>query len=182
MNKNTPKIILALLAAVGFFVFIYRDLIFGLPTRDSVLVGQPLPDLSLMIFDGSERSLLKILEPAPQQKPKKFIINLWATWCEPCVRELPIIQQNLARLEKENTEVLLVNYDGGPPAKALVEVRAWLLAQNVQMTSYFDFQELLLQKLNIEGLPYTIGVDASKKIQWMELGELDWAKQNISVK
>ena len=112
---------------------------------------------------------------------KKTIINLWATWCEPCVKEMPQIVKNVARLESENTQVVLVSYDEGVEEKIIAETKAWFVSQKIEMTTFHDFENQILGALRISALPYTIGVGADGKIQWMEMGELDWDSSKISV-
>src|SRR5690625_3510606 len=48
--------------------------------------GQPLPDISLLTLAGQEQTL-DVYQTGP------VVVNLWATWCPPCRRELPVMQQ-----------------------------------------------------------------------------------------
>lgn len=162
---------LGFLCLVLILLLAYRQVVFGPSVVSNRFEGQVIPNVELSSVGQEKLELFKLLETKPG---KKFIISMWATWCEPCVRELPLVQKNIPRLQARNTEVLLINYDGGNPDKTMVEVRAWLTAQKIGLDTHFDFSEMLLQKLEIEGLPYTVQIDENKKITKMDLGELDW--------
>ncbi len=72
--------------------------------------GEKLPDFSLTCIDGSTFTL-------SEQRGKTVIINLWATWCTPCVKELPDFDR-LYRERREEVTVLAVHV---PPVTADVE-------------------------------------------------------------
>ncbi len=76
-------------------------------------VGERLPDFSVVCTDGSRFSL-------SEQRGKVVVVNLWATWCTPCVRELP----NFERLLAERPEEVAVLALHAPPVTT--DVAAWL--------------------------------------------------------
>lgn len=52
------------------------------------------------------------LQPLLQKEDNKtYIINFWATWCKPCVKELPAFEKIHAELNNKNIEVVLVSLD-----------------------------------------------------------------------
>lgn len=55
-------------------------------------------------FDDFEKAILK-------KDDKIYVINFWATWCAPCVKELPYFEK--LHLENKNVEVILVSLDSG---------------------------------------------------------------------
>lgn len=68
------------------------------PVRDTV-VSVPVHD-----FDGLEKLLYT-------NNDSTYIVNFWAMWCAPCVKELPYFEHYLARHTEEKTSVLLVSMD-----------------------------------------------------------------------
>ncbi|MEW9501149.1 TlpA family protein disulfide reductase [Jeotgalibacillus marinus] len=65
--------------------------------------GQAAPDFQTTTLDGSIVSL-------SDYRGKKIILNLWATWCGPCIEEMPHIQEYYEEeADKDNVEVLAVN-------------------------------------------------------------------------
>lgn len=75
--------------------------------------GERLPDFSVVCTDGSSFSL-------SAQRGRVTVINLWATWCTPCVAELP----NFDRLQREQPDAVAVLALHSPPVTA--DVAAYL--------------------------------------------------------
>ena len=102
-------------------------------------------------------------------KGKPLLVNLWASWCAPCVKELPTIDK-LARSGK--LHVLAVSEDDGPH----VSVVAFLKAHGVStLQSYQDPKMALSGALGPDTvLPTSILFDADGKEVWRYVGDLDW--------
>ncbi|WP_298895624.1 redoxin domain-containing protein [uncultured Psychroserpens sp.] len=65
------------------------------------------PDNSLKVFNFEElQSYL-----STKDAKKTYVINFWATWCAPCVKELPYFEQLNAKYSNHNVEVILVSLD-----------------------------------------------------------------------
>ena len=63
-------------------------------------------DYDLLVYNFEE------LEPIlNKQDDKTYVINFWATWCAPCVKELPYFEQLNAEYSDKNVEVILVSLD-----------------------------------------------------------------------
>ena len=62
-------------------------------------------DLKIVDFDGLEQYL------ATKDKSKTYVINFWATWCAPCVKELPYFEQLNTTYADKKVEVILVSLD-----------------------------------------------------------------------
>jgi len=144
-------------------------------------VGVALADSTILDDKGAQYSLLRVVDQPPYAG-KKLIFSFWATWCQPCIRELPMMAQQRARFEKDNTKLVLVNFDGPPFAKTRHEVGEWFKSNGIALTTFFDIKDTILEKYDISGLPFTMGVGRDRIIQWMRLGELDWEDQEIKVK
>jgi thiol-disulfide isomerase/thioredoxin len=69
-----------------------------------VTVGQPAPNVSGKLIDGQPYSL-------SASKGKVVLINFWASWCEPCTEEMPMIEEFLQKNKANGFEVLSVNID-----------------------------------------------------------------------
>ena len=118
-----------------------------------------LSAISLPTFDGRAASLTDF-----QGKPS--VVNLWATWCPPCQRELPLLQQAQA----EHPEVHFVFLNQGESAE---QVKSFLAVRG------YTLQNLLLDAKGQAGaefgsgaLPMTLLFDAQGKLVGSHLGEL----------
>ena len=89
-------------------------------TRADVLaVGQPAPSLVLHTLDGRNISTADLLG-------KVIILTFWATWCEPCRDELPLLSAYAARNADRGLKVLGFSLDGADNLSAVREVAASL--------------------------------------------------------
>jgi cytochrome c biogenesis protein CcmG, thiol:disulfide interchange protein DsbE len=107
-----------------------------------------LPDLQLPCFTGGQPIRLTGLRgPA--------VINLWASWCEPCRDELPVMQR-LAERAGGRLHVLGVDTGDGRAAAA-----SFGAAKRVTMPTLYDRERRLLTALGRINLPVTVLVDAA---------------------
>jgi len=121
-----------------------------------------LPDLKLPCFTGGESVGLRELRgPA--------VINVWASWCDPCRRELPVMQQ-LADRAGDRLTVLGVDTGDGREAGA-----SFAADKGVTMPTLFDQDRKLINALARTALPITIFVDAAGR-SYVNLLPLDAAK------
>jgi thiol-disulfide isomerase/thioredoxin len=102
-------------------------------------------------------------------KGKPVLVNLWATWCAPCVKELPTLDQ-LAR--DGQIQVLAVSQDDGPHASVVAFLQGHRIGT---LEPYQDPKTVLSAALGLDTvLPTSILYDADGKEVWRYVGDLDW--------
>jgi thiol-disulfide isomerase/thioredoxin len=125
--------------------------------------GEPPPAVVFNDPDGKETSLKAFAG-------KPTLVNLWATWCAPCVKELPTLDR-LAQAEKGELNVITVSQDSGPHAS----VEAFLKSHKIAtLQSYQDPKMALSGAAGADVLPTSILYDASGKEVWRYVGDQDW--------
>jgi thiol-disulfide isomerase/thioredoxin len=103
---------------------------------------------------------------------KPFIVNLWATWCGPCVKELPSLDR-LAVRAGSKLQVLVVNQDD--TKQAIDPVPGWWAAHPLpHLALYRDGPNALGFAYASGMLPTTILYDAKGKEVWRVIGGMDW--------
>jgi thiol-disulfide isomerase/thioredoxin len=75
-------------------------------TNNDTQQSKAVDNLVLEVFDYN--GLEKLLN---QKDGKVYVINFWATWCAPCVKELPYFEKINSNYKSENVEVVLVSLD-----------------------------------------------------------------------
>jgi thiol-disulfide isomerase/thioredoxin len=109
-------------------------------------------------------------------KGRLVVINLWATWCAPCVKELPSLDQLAALLPKDRFIVAAVSQDKGGAAIAGPFLDK-LGMRNLQRL--FDPSAKLSRDLGIRGLPTTIVIDQNGLLAAKLEGITDWADSKM---
>ena len=104
------------------------------------------------------------------------VLNVYASWCPPCRKEMPLVGELADAYEPEGVTFLGVNIRDASPDNA----QAFLSGQNVDLTSFYDpGSEVLLSlsdKLGAYSLPSTIVLDRSGRLAVLVLGEIPGAK------
>ena len=104
---------------------------------------------------------------------KPVIVNLWATWCGPCVKELPSLDRLAAR-GGDKIVVLTVSQDD-PKDQAKDPVPDWWAAHPLpHLALYRDNPNALGFAYATEMLPTTVLYDAKGKEVWRVVGSMDW--------
>jgi thiol-disulfide isomerase/thioredoxin len=122
----------------------------------------PLPDLALQRLDGSAVRLAEF-------KGKPIVLNLWATWCPPCRREMPA----MAAAQTANPDVAFVFVNAGEEPGA---VRAYLEAGGLTMPNVLlDGPRALAGAVGAVGYPTTLFYDRHGMLAARHMGELSRA-------
>ena len=106
-------------------------------------------------------------------KGKALLINFWATWCAPCVKEMPSLDRLQAHFGKDKLAVLPLSLDGPsrPKVAPFYEER-----KLTNLGIYFDRGRKLMQALDVSILPTSILVDTNGRELGRLEGEADWDK------
>jgi len=121
-------------------------------------VGGPAPDFRLENLDGKSISLGDF-------RGKPVLINFWATWCPPCVSEMPFLQQVYEEWSGKGLVVLAINIGESPS-----EAKRFLQTHNLSLTVLLDTEGKTAEKYNITGIPTTFFVDSDGIIQQKIIG------------
>ena len=121
--------------------------------------GRSLPTLALQDLQGQEVALSSF-------RGKPTVVNLWATWCPPCRREMPVLREAQVR----RTDVNFVFLDQGESAD---KVRRFLAAQDLPLANVLlDVHGNAGKQLGTRALPTTFFFDAQGRLTDARVGEL----------
>ena len=133
-------------------------------TLDRSFAGEAIPAVELSDPAGAKLAMADL-------KGKPVLVNLWATWCVPCVAEMPLLDELAVDLG-DAVRVLTVSQDLNgaevvPPFFAQREL--------ANLPQWLDTEMTLPPALQAPGLPLTVLYDAEGKEVWRVMGGFDWA-------
>jgi thiol-disulfide isomerase/thioredoxin len=133
---------------------------------------RPLPDLAFMDANGKPRTLADF-------RGRTVLLNLWATWCVPCRKEMPALDALQAKLGDETFEVVAVNID----TRNLDKPKAWLEEAGVRKLGYYaDSSAKVFQDLKAAGkafgMPTTLLIDPNGCELGALAGPAEWASDD----
>lgn len=129
------------------------------------LRGKPAPDFTLKRLDTGAPVKLSEL------KGKPIVLNFWASWCGPCLKEMPMLVQAQANVGEKGPIILGVAMDDPAP------VRAYLAAHPVNypiLIGSLDNPSISLSLGNVgEVLPFSVLLDENGRVLFSRRGVLD---------
>jgi thiol-disulfide isomerase/thioredoxin len=130
--------------------------------------GKPAaPAIDLMTVDGRPLSLQAL-------RGKVVLVNFWATWCEPCIREMPSLQQLRDQLQADGFEVLAVNYQEGP-----ARINSFIEKLQLSLPVVRDTDGSVARTWGARIFPANYLVDRVGNIRYSMSGAADWTSPSL---
>jgi cytochrome c biogenesis protein CcmG, thiol:disulfide interchange protein DsbE len=126
--------------------------------------GKPAPDFT--VSDGSTSVQLS------KYRGKVVVLNFWATWCGPCIVELPSLLQ--LHHDQPNLVILGVSIDEDPDAYT-----TFLARRHVDFITVRDPSQSAAKLFHTEMWPETYVIDRNGKIRSKYVGATDWSDPEI---
>ena len=128
----------------------------------------PAPATSFVDLTGSEVSLA-------QFSGKIVLVNLWATWCEPCLREMPSLERLQSRLGDKIVVVAISEDRGG--SKTVEPFVGKLGLKSVKI--YLDPKSAVERAFKVQGLPTSFLIDREGRVLGRVEGAAEWDKPKL---
>jgi thiol-disulfide isomerase/thioredoxin len=136
----------------------------------AMLAGAPAASFSLQRLDGSDDALANY-------RGHVVLINLWASWCEPCRAETPALERLFEQERLHGLVVIGINQ--GEDAKTAA---AFAHSMGVSYPVLLDYDQRYGRAYSGLGLPTTIVVSKDGKIAWGHDGPLDLDQMTAAVR
>ena len=165
---NYRGIILVLLAVIAVTV------LFLLKQNNSYLKysplrsGRPAPDFTLPGLDGKMVSLA-------DHKGHVVLLNIWATWCPPCIDEMPSMETLYKEFKGENFEILAVSID----ALGARAVAPFMKKYNLSFPALLDPEGTIKSLYQTPGVPESFIIDQQGIVVEKIIGPRNWAAPEV---
>lgn len=107
-------------------------------------------------------------------KGKVVLVNFWATWCPPCVEEIPSLQKLYRQLKPRGLGILAV--DVGESVQTTEE---FLADKPIAFPVLMDVEGEALRRSGIYAFPTTLVLDRDHRVRYAVCGAFDWSSQEV---
>lgn len=130
---------------------------------DHMTVGEDFPVLEVFDLDGAAATLA----PPPG---KLVVLNVWATWCAACRKELPSLERLSRQLDPRRFEVIGLSLDNDSHA-----VREYLIDRGVTYANFMDpSMHSADEVLGVKVYPYTFVIGPAGELVGRVVGMAEW--------
>ena len=155
-----------ILGGVGMLVLLGVVILITTPSQTTL--PRPAPDFLLPDMGGQAVRL-------SQLKGKVVLLNIWATWCGPCRKEMPTMEALARRLSGEDFVLLAVSQD----VDGAVTVKPYLQEGGYTFPVLLDVQGEVGRKYGVTGYPETFIIDRQGQVVYHHIGYNDWAQSQV---
>jgi thiol-disulfide isomerase/thioredoxin len=132
--------------------------------------GTAAPDLAFEDGEGRPTRLSAF-------RGRPLLVNFWATWCGPCIVEMPSLDALAERQGDDGVRVIAVSQD----SEGRQKVTDFFAARSFRrLEPYLDKEMSLMAALRLDTLPTTILYDAQGREVWRMTGAADWAGERAA--
>ncbi len=165
MAEERPNLLVLMLASLfGLGGFLLSSAFFS---NNDALIGSPAPTTTLRDLNGTAFQLTKF-------RGKPLLVNFWATWCPPCIKEMPMLDR--AHREGVINVVAIASDDAD-------EVRAFKATHQLDLTVVLEADAGGINRLlqTPDTIPYSVFFDAAGKVSSIKHGAMSQAEFDAEV-
>jgi len=189
LNKNQ---LLRGLSILGFAYIVFLVVQFGIVyhKRGEVIANNPdVPaafarEFNNIIHNNRESRMPQAAFTGPEGQFMTWqdlegqytLVNFWATWCPPCIVELPSLESLKKRYQGKGLDVIAISID---KQKSHAEILHFLTVRGIDdFAGYFDKNAAIQKAMPIPGIPVTYLLDPYGNILKIFEGDADWASRH----
>jgi len=165
VNFQAPVIIFLIVILFGILILLQtKDSFYNPSSGLQVAKGLTAPNFSLPDLDGKMVSL-------SDYRGKVVLLNIWATWCPPCVEEMPSMEKLYQELQAEGFEILAVSID----ESGAQDVLPFMKKHKLSFPALIDSRGTLKGLYQTTGVPESFIIDKDGMLVEKVIGPRDWA-------
>ncbi|WP_052737915.1 thiol-disulfide oxidoreductase ResA [Bacillus sp. SA1-12] len=145
-------------------VYVFYNEVFKEQEVVAAKVGYTAPDFTLKHLDRIEQTL-------SDHGGKGIVLNFWATYCPPCEKEMPYLENAYQKYKNQGVDILAVNV-----AEPTLLVNQYVTNKNLTFQILLDRDGVVAEQYQVQNLPITFFIDSNGEIIDKVSGELTEAK------
>jgi len=151
-----------------FLIIIFSNLSYS-DDNNQLLINKPTKIVNPFDIENLNGKKIKISD----SKNKILVLNFWATWCPPCIKEIPDLQKLQGDFQND-VEVLFISVD----ANFKKTVPKFLKKNKFSGLKVFNDEKLLItKKFEVKIMPTTIVINKDFKEKFRVTGYVEWSSQ-----
>ena len=164
---------------IGCFVFLYALMMFfaniSFAEKNEVKKflfhenSQQLKKLNVLDINDNEINIIN-------KDTDIMLINFWATWCSPCTKEMPSLNELQSKFDTKNLKIVTVATGRNNPNKILAFFKKYNLSN---LENYRDPKGKLALEMGVIGLPFSVIISKEKRNIGQLIGPIDWSKKEV---
>lgn len=168
-NLRSILLIALIIAGVGGVVLLQSRGPTGVnPGQSQFGKGLPAPDFTLPDLEGNMVRL-------SDYRGKVVLLNIWATWCPPCVEEMPSMEALHRKMKGEAFEILAVSID----TDGSQSVAPFMQKHKLTFPALTDTKGLMQDLYRTTGVPESLIIDKNGIVVEKIIGPQDWASPEV---
>ena len=171
--KHQMQIWVVLLAALLSYGIVFLILSQQSTPEKNIVENQAAQMLPAVTFYGADGKVATLAD----FKGQPLIVNLWATWCPPCLGEMPSLDKLQAKMKKKDLKVVAISMDRGD---TLAVVTKFLRKKRIEhLAPYWDKDRQVMEAWHVENLPVSYLISRDGKIIEKYEGPVVWDKGDV---
>ena len=125
--------------------------------KPNQFINKPAPDFYVMDIMGEELSL-------EQYRGQVVLLDFWATWCQPCIAEMPNVKQTYAKYKSRKFQIIGISLDN-----AIEPLDAYIKGEGIMWRQYLDRSGAISTLYNVRAIPSTFLIDGAGIVRRVNL-------------
>jgi len=171
IKSSYRVVILVFLATAMLLVFFYpkeRNTGKSILSKQRIEIGQLAPDFTYPDLSGKNVSL-------SDYRGNVILVNIWATWCPPCIAEVPSMEALYKKLKGDHFEILAISID----QQEQTFVSSFVKKHNLNFPVLLDPRGTIGMSYQTTGVPESFIIDKNGVLVKKIIGAIDWASPEV---
>ena len=180
-NPSPTLLILLIIPLLGIFIALLMIYFEDRGVASAPPTFQPAPPRTIVSFRAPSFRL-PLLDGVTLVSPSDYLgrplfLNFWATWCAPCVRELPAFEEFVATHGAGSDGPALLTINLGETAAEISGFLEEIGVENLPVA--MDINQVVKRDYGVQNLPTTYVIDAEGIARYMKLGEMTYEEMGL---